>query len=182
MRNVVEYRLTSPLIELGPEESPSYHTYSHPLLVIVSSPCDLESDHRSRHIEPPENERDMSVEDLDSIPARIQYTLVCDVFEEDTMRQSRTPGTDRKRFVTSMWTRIKKNQDERYHYLPEGTLGDEPIPALLLDFRRTMALPTEPLWEAIRSGQVSRFAVIPPIFVHDLAQRLYSFLSRFGTP
>ena len=54
--------------------------------------------------------------------------------------------------------------------------------SLFLDFKKSMTLPASNLYEGIRNGELRRGAVIPPIYVHDLVQRFYSFMSRVGLP
>jgi hypothetical protein len=82
--------------------------------------------------------------------------------------------------------RIKQNQDERYHHFPEAPIGERDggagFPNLYLDFKKTLALPTLQLYEGIRDGGVTRRAVVPPIFLHDLVHRFFGYLSRVALP
>ncbi|MFQ6029293.1 MAG: hypothetical protein ACE5Q6_17595, partial [Dehalococcoidia bacterium] len=177
-----EYRLTTPLIAPEILGSPAYQAIDHPLVIILSPPCDLESDHRSRFVTPPENEADLDFKDRDSIPTRMAYIRVCDVYEEATIRDAVDPTNASRRFPAKIWERVKGNQDVRYHRLPEGILGQEEIPPLYIDFRKEFSLPVEPLWKALQSGHIARFAVVPSNYVYDLFQRYCSFHSRIGQP
>ena len=103
---------------------------------------------------------------------------MCDLYREEQIR-GRVGGGD-------IWKRVRKNQDERYHKLPEAPYRDGAsfgnIPDLYMDFKKTFALPTEQLCQAIASNGVRRIALVPHTYIHDLMHRFYGFLARVGVP
>lgn len=169
--DVWEYRLEHPATE--PSESPPpFRPVCHPLMIVLTAACDLEWDHslRARSGTP---DVDAS---LENEPSHVPYVFLCDLYGEAEVRP-RAPGSD-------IWKRMRQNQDERYHRLEGAFISGttEQLPELYLDFKKTIALPTATLYVAISKGGVRRIAVVPPVFVHSLVQRYYSFLARVGTP
>ncbi len=78
-------------------------------------------------------------------------------------------------------SRIEKNQEERYHALPIGT--DAPLnQALFIDFKKVFGLRTSSLYAAIGIDGVRRIAMLPPVYLHDLVHRFFSFQSRVALP
>ncbi len=132
----------------------------------------------------------------ESAPALVNHILLCDVYTYKEIRP-RIAGSH-------IWKRVQQNQDVRYHRFPVAPVGEPPatdpppeqpkdsdseddlppgfMPALFLDFKKTMTLPTSSLYEGLRNGGIERVLAVPPIYVHDLAQRFYSFMSRVGLP
>lgn len=146
---------------------PITHTYA----LIIDQDCDLLSDFVRR------TEGKLDHQNI------LQHVLLCDVFKEQEIRL-RLPGGDLLR-------RVKQNQDERFHCLPAGSIGDEgcedcapgdtnDLPPLYLDFKRVLTLRTSDLYRAIELRKAKRLALIPPIYSHDLIHRFYSFRGRIG--
>lgn len=56
------------------------------------------------------------------------------------------------------------------------------LPELVLDFKKPLTLSTAMVYEGLRLRKVRRFGVVPPVYLHDLIQRFYGFLSRVALP
>jgi hypothetical protein len=103
---------------------------------------------------------------------------MCDLFTEDEIH-AQMPGSD-------IWKRVKKNQDERYRCLPIADIGIPSIkvlPTSYMDFKKTIGLPTFAVYQGIAASEgISRVAVVPPVYLHQLIHRFFGFLSRIGLP
>ena len=152
----------------------------HPFVVAMSPDCDLNQDFAARFPDEYDGFRDERHEKrVRDLPDRslVKHVTVCVAMEEDEFKIGLAGGDILKR--------AKANQDQRYHHLGPAPIGQKDGPKLdvYLDFKRTFALPLEMLYEAVRGADgVERLAVIPPIYLHDVIQRFYSFQSRVGLP
>lgn len=171
------HRPLYPPVENTEGSSFEVHSDYHSLMVVMSPDCDLEQDFFVRFPDPHAQEQYQPVIEDESPPAIIPHVLLGDLYEESEIK-SRIPGSD-------VWRRIRQNQDERYHCLPAASI-DNPLqselPALYLDFKKSLSLPTRNLYDGLRVKKVQRIALIPPIYVHQLIHRFYGFLSRVGLP
>lgn len=176
LANVWEHRTTTTLATsaVAPVKVESYH---HPAVIVMSADCDLAWDFEERfqshggHAYEP---REVN----DGAPKVLPYTLSCSLFPETAIRAR--PGMN-----SEVFRRIRGNQDERYHYLPavqaEGFDGT-PLALAVIDFKRMIGLSTGGLYDGVMTGDVKRVAVVPPIYLHNLMHRFFSFLSRVGLP
>lgn len=147
-------------------------------MIVMTAVCDLEQDFNTRFPDDDSKQRYRSATVDKNDPHLVPHVLLCEVFEEAEIRGL-------SQFRSDIWKRIRQNQDERYHHLPAGAIGEpavDNLPDLYLDFKKTIALPTASLYEGLREGQVRRLAVVPVIYIHDLIHRFYGFLSRVGLP
>lgn len=178
LRNVWEHRVDHSAGEL-PEhgEPPQIRSVQHPLVVVMNADCDLNWDYRERVADEEEGEEpDPGTPALEK-RKYVPYVLVCDAYRRDALRPH-IPGSD-------IFRRIDRNQDERYGKIfgaQIGEDGDEELPDLYLDFKKTFAVHTPHLYEAIDEGEVDRVALLPPVYVHYQIHRFYSFHSRVGIP
>jgi len=164
--DVLEYRPTGFPKDLDSNPSIEFESVNHRRVFVVSQDCDLLSDYKVR---PQQASGDESSEHSNVLP----HVVLCEVYEGEEIR-FKIGGSD-------LWRRIKQNQDERYHCLPEGPIGDGQsgqLPELFLDFKKTLSLPTGGLYQAIGSGAIRRIAVVPPYHMQGLVHRLYSFHGR----
>lgn len=167
LADIWEHRLEVSLGE-QPPNPPSATTQSmnHPLMIILTQDCDLLQDYNSRS----EGLGDFVEENH---PRMLPHILCTDLISWDDIR-SRFPGG-----VSS--GRLRKNQEERHHFLPAG--GQTPLDQeLFLDFKKVFGLPTKWLYLALNEGSVRRVALVPPIFLHDLIHRFFAFQSRVALP
>lgn len=172
LRNLWEYRIlrTSPRVEGQDVESVGIH---HPLVVVLTADCDLLQDYNARTAD-----GGLAYAAVDeSKPAMLGCVLMCSLFTEEEIKMG-LPGSD-------VWKRVKRAQDERYHRLLAGDItgrANSEFPDQYLDFRKAFALPSRAIYEGIEARSVTREAVVPPIFVHDLMHRFFGYLSRVGIP
>lgn len=157
--------------------STNIYSIRHQWMVVMSPLCDLEQDFKRVRFPHGQIEEPSVYTDSDD-PNTVSHVLLCDAYPVDVVRQ---------RFLgqRTLWEQVESNEHKRYHCLREAKIGDsevDQLPRLFLDFKKGLALPSVSLYEAIRLNQVKRVAVVPPIYVHDLTQRVYTFLSRVGLP
>jgi hypothetical protein len=62
----------------------------------------------------------------------------------------------------------------------QGAVTAAALPELFLDFKKCTGIPPESLYACQAASQISRAARVPTVFLQDLTQRLYSYLSRVG--
>lgn len=151
---------------------------SHPLAVILTADCDLEQDFNARFATDPDKTTLMQTPGTaDNHAGLVRYTLLCDLFPLASIRDVLTwVGSADKR-------RIDSNQSERFHTLHEAAVPDTSgvkYPDYFIDFRRTIAVPTQRLYADRRMGLIARAACIPPPYLQDLMHRCYGYLSRVG--
>lgn len=185
LADIWEYRPVRGAVQIPADEPAEVQPISHQLVIVMSPLCDLEWDYQARFgeatavavtdasseaSEPPPVER--------VHPRLIPHVLLCEVYQETDIR-------DRPSLNANLWNRITQNQDERYHHLEPGPVGEPSVrdlPDLYLDFKKAFALPTEALYMGLDAGSARRVAVVPPVYIHDLMHRFYGFLSRVGIP
>jgi len=164
--------ITSP----PPEEGPPVESILHPRVIMLTADCDLEQDFRRRYTEGQNGYVLTDTDDSDR--AIIPCVLLCDLYVESEIKVRIASGSD-------IWKPIPRNASERYHRLPAAQIADVPIldlPDLYSDFKKAFAVSTTALYQGVLNGHVRRIAIVPPIYVHDLMHRFYSFLSRVGLP
>ncbi len=85
---------------------------------------------------------------------------------------------------STIWDRVKKNKDERYHFLEkvpaECDLRGEGIPELTVDFKRYFTLPVEEVYYQLTSG--CRRCVLCPQYLEHLSSRFSYFIGRVALP
>ncbi len=184
--NVWEHRPIYPSIEppiekanTQPSEYIKLHSIRHEFVIVMNPVCDLNQDFvRSRFPEGQFTEQSKDPDGSEFQQHLIPYLLLGDMYTDSIVI--------RKRFFNrALWDRVEKNLDERYHYLEPASVGEPVItglPGLYLDFKKVTGIPSVSVYEGIRQGKIERIAVLPPIYVHNLIHRFYSFLSRVGIP
>jgi hypothetical protein len=153
-------------------------------MIVMTAVCDLEWDYKARFADETAEqhgtagvvEHDRPAEP-DNDPGLVPHVLLCELYEKGNIRVL-IKGHE-------LWRRIQQNQDERYHRFGQASIGDPSaaeLPELFLDFRKTLSLPTQAIYDGLDKGGVRRIAVVPPVYIHDLMHRFYGFLSRVGVP
>lgn len=139
----------------------------HPLAVLVHPDCDLDRDHKGRT---------STTEPVNS--ALLSQVLLCPAYNQDEIR------AENSYFGTRDFKQIRQNQNERFHCLPAGQIGDGPasLEEMFVDFRHAMGVPTELLYEAVAAQTTERLALVNDVFRHDLIQRFCSYLGRVALP
>jgi len=173
-----EHRPEHPPTALSSDASIQYRSVRHPLVMVMNPDCDLEWDFQSRFPDESTQSTYTPAPEASKPNVLISHVLLCDVYEKGNIINRVPPGRD-------IWKRIEQNQDERYHHFPPASVCNslrEDLPDLFLDFKKVFGLPTESLYGGLRIHAVSRIALVPPIYIHDLTHRFYGFLSRVGLP
>jgi hypothetical protein len=108
LADVYEYRLveSSGGAPGAPELPAEFDPILHAFTIVMTPDCDLLTDFNRRL------EGDLAHN------AILHHVLLCDIFKEDEIRSRVAPGRD-------IWKSITGNQNERYHYLPAGKIGDD---------------------------------------------------------
>jgi hypothetical protein len=163
-----------PPVDLANVKQVGVRSTPYDLRVVLSPDCDLLWDFESRFEIPEGGEPEAS---FDEHPDAVTRVLVCNLYSHSEMR----PRFKGKREI---WTRILKNQDERFHHLQAARVGssDLYLHDLFLDFKRVSTVSTSALYEGLLLREVRRIAHIPDVHIHDLIHRFYSFLSRVAVP
>ncbi len=160
------------------EHSPKVSSVLHPLIVILSAACDLKQDFMAR-FPCEEAQRDYFYNgDIKKQNSLILYALAYDLYRENEVSPPSGLGS-------AQWRSAKKNQNQRYHCLPAASINDlhtDDLPALYLDFKKVLAIPTGSLYEGLRMATIERLALIPEFYIHELMHRCFGFLSRVGVP
>lgn len=178
--NVWEHRPVYPAIEPPNSDSQTpIHSVHHEMMIIMSPACDLNQDFFKARF--PGGQITQFLKDPDELILHthlVPYALLCDAYTNNAHL--------RKRFESkTLWNRIEMNLDERYHYLEPAQSNGTPVfelPGLYFDFKKVIGIPVVSIYEAIRIGGIKRVAVVPPIYIHQMTQRYFSFLSRVGIP
>lgn len=139
-----------------------------PYAIVISQDCDLDWDFKHRK-EPSTF--------LDKV---MPNTLFCELYPAEELRHR--PGGS---INSGIWSRIRTNKDERYHFLQRVEVGDDAIseglPELALDFKRCFSIPTDELYLQFVSQAKRRCRIVSPYLEH-LAVRVFYYHSRVALP
>ena len=146
-------------------ELPEIEFRSHPFAIVLSQDCDLDQDLRARQSRDP------------SAANRLIHSVLFAEVSVATEVRGRVPP--------NIWDRIKKNKDERYHFLEavaqtDDALG-EGLPELGIDFKRYMTIPTEEIYKQIGANAGRRCRLISPFREH-LSTRFCYYQARVALP
>ena len=87
---------------------------------------------------------------------------------------------------STIWDRVKKNKDERYHFLEKIPANcdacGEGLPELGVDFKCYFTLPTEEVYRRVELNKARRRSVIRSPYLEHLSSRFAFFLSRVALP
>lgn len=169
--DIREFRPPNNASVLTVSQEVTFSSIVHTKAIVITPDCDLLSDYSTRN--------SPADEDRHSSSARLlEHIQLCDVFTEEEIRSNRGLNS-------SLWSQVRKNQNERYHTLPSV---DEPDfrttshPKYFLDFKRMFTIPTEFLYTLLESKETQRLGIVPPVWIHQLIQRYFAFHSRVGVP
>lgn len=155
----VRYRLDP--ASLGGQEL-SLLRVNYAYVVVLSQACDLTQEFNGR------NDKKGQLPDI----------LFCNVPTARELKDA-TPGMN-----TTIWDRVKKNKDERYHFLEkvpaECDLRGEGIPELTVDFKRYFTLPVEEVYYQLTNE--CRRCVLCPQYLEHLSSRFSYFMGRVALP
>ncbi len=80
-------------------------------------------------------------------------------------------------YNSERWGVIKKNKNERYHFLEKNE--ELCLPNLIIDFKQYYTIPTHILYKLYKDHFVGS---LKPLFREDLSHRFAFYLSRIGLP
>ena len=84
------------------------------------------------------------------------------------------------------WTRIEKNQEERFGFLQGADEGEDflgcGLPRLVADFKQFFSVPTDEVYERIRCGELKRRSKLHGDYLRHFVSRFYRFQSREALP
>ena len=176
LRNVVEHRALTPAATESEDVTVTVQPLAHPWLVVMTYDCDLLHDHDMRSSIALEEKQQ---EDWERNFRRIcPHILFCEAYEESEIKALYELTNNRS------IKRIKDNQVERLHVLPDPSTEDAiaSVPQLFLDFKKSFSLPTQSVYDGLSEFGLQRVAVLSGDHRFDLMHRFYSFLSRVGIP
>ncbi len=172
LANVWEHRASHHASAPDDDRDAVVHSFLHPRVIVMTADCDLDQDFNVRFSDG-RLEEPLEVFKRDyGDSALLPHLLLCDLYDESEIRSKIARGSE-------VWRRILQNQNERYHHLNGGVWW---LPNLYLDFKKTLAIPTESTYLALGAAGTRRLAVVPPVYIHDLMHRFFGFLSRVGLP
>lgn len=190
---VYEHIPRLPAIKPQEGQEPLIESVHHKILIVMSPDCDLDFDFKARFLEQNGKDQPISLRDFLESPKTLFHILLAKIVRDINPTLPSTilrvflarifdKAHIKLRFLnTQLWKQVEKNQNERYHYLPEAPVGNPPIttlPGLYIDFKKSLSIPTQHIYEGLRDGGIQRIALIPDKFIHDLIHRFYGFLSR----
>jgi hypothetical protein len=147
------------------ETEPSVVQVNYTYALVLSQACDLEQDFQTRQA---------------GTPRLLPEVLFCQIPTAEELRKA-TPGMN-----STIWDRIKKNKDERYHFLERIPAKDdgcgEGLPELGVDFKRYFTIPTDEVYRRLEIGPTLRRTVLCTPFLEHLSSRFAYFLSRVALP
>ncbi len=172
---VWQYTVEAPASSLPDDAHPTIERLKHGLVIVLAPDCDLHWDfEKIRSVEESAAEGDPAREheNRSSLP----WVLLVDVHEEADIKTRLPPGGD-------LWRRIKQNQDERYHCFDGAPIhgSSKTLDPLYIDFKKAFSVPTRWLYAGL-AADVTRIALVPSGYIHDLVQRFFAFQSRVALP
>jgi hypothetical protein len=160
------------------QQHPEGHAYSilsvhHPIIIVLSQDCDLETDYYSRYPEEALEGRKPNVNV--GVPERYHLGMVmaCSALEDQALIKLHNLNS-------GSFKRIQENRDRRYYSLP--AFEEPALPHITIDFKHVLGLNPAALYSAVRAGSARRVAVLKLPYVYDVMQRFASFLSRAALP
>jgi len=143
-----------------------------PYIIVLTQDCDLEefADHKDA---PPETPQEMH----QYLPSVLVTPAFVAEMARDGGHLKEIFNVVQKRITSKPWGEVKKNKNERYHFL--HGFQEFQIPDLLIDFKAYFAIPYESLLSFYGAGYL---ATVNELFREHLSQRFSYFLSRIGLP
>lgn len=129
---------------IAPPEVPDYHVRAveRARIIVISPDCDLLWDFEVRFVDEAARRDFVQSPEVVGHAKEVSHTLLLEVVERDAIRPRIAPGRE-------MWRRMENNENGRYHRLAEAVIGEngqQNVPELFMDFKRTFALPTSGLY------------------------------------
>ena len=153
-------------------EAVTYDFRIHSWVMVLTQDCDCDWDYTARS----------GPDEIEGHGKEVPNLLVCEALLEEELRARKSVNAD-------LWRRIRGNQDERYHTIPEvpNSLDakGEGVPVLVLDFKRCFSIPTSEIYRRIElndpEGLQRRSFMLPP-FRDQVSTRAFAYHARVATP
>lgn len=148
-----------------------------PRVFVMTNGCDLLFDYEAR-IAVGGDEKAANPDWEQNYHRIIPHLLLCQVFSKAEIKGLHS------NLNTKRLQRVGKNQEERLHHLPAFSMdgGALTVDEAYLDFKKTYAIPTQAIYDALESGSIGRAAVLVGDYRFDLMHRYFGYLSRIGVP
>lgn len=143
-----------------------------PYAVVLNQDCDLTRDFEIRFDKIPREKMNLG---------NTLYTiLLAPMFNADLLREGKhfdNLGIECKRIHSESWSRVKINDDKRYHFTPSEPKLD--LPNLVIDFKHFFTLPTSDIYDYLKPEPFLRF---DDLYREEVSQRFAYYISRIGLP
>jgi hypothetical protein len=144
----------------------------HTWVMVLTQDCDCDWDFAARS----------GIGEIEGHHKEVPNLLFCEALTEDELRA-------RPQVKSDIWRRIRDNQDERFHTLPEIPAQldarGQGVPELVLDFKRCFSVPTSEIYKQMElnePGGLQRRAYLLPPFRDQASTRAFGFHGRIATP
>lgn len=142
-----------------------------PYAIVLTQDCDLEWDYEKRS-----NTPDKVLTD----DKTLQSILICPAYIAEQLQNGehlKALDLTMQKWASDLWKHIRRNQNERFHFLEEDTENN--MPNLVIDFKHYYTVPAEDIYSiADAKYKIS----IKLLFREDISRRFANYLSRIGLP
>lgn len=169
LSDLVEPRVLPSAVELIEKgRSIQVSPKKHPLAVVLMQDCDLKNDYDLRKSDPND-------------PKLLPSILLCEAHYLEDMKSQGPQGE----LGGEIWKRLIANRDERYQALqnvtPDEDREKEGLPALGVDFKLLLTLPSDFLYAQLERGTRRRCRLESPYLEHFVS-RFFRFHCRIAIP
>lgn len=146
-------------------DKPIIQHYQHPYAIVATQDCDLDQDYKARN-------------EQAGADKRLPNVLFCQMITATELRGS--AGLN-----STIWTQVKINKHERYHFFqritPEQDTLQQGLPELSVDFKRYFTVPTDEVYERLKAEAQRRCRLVSPYLEH-FSTRFAHYQSRVALP
>lgn len=175
LTNVVQV-LVVPGSDITDKTSVQIDIMKFPLAIVISQDCDLSSDYLNR--------QRLALEEDTAKQSKIRHKLLPNVL----LCELENAYIQKDNFLNepTLWERIVKNDDFRYHLLQKITKEEdrlqEGFDPLIVAFRRYFTVPTEDLLKRIESAETNRRCYMQSPYFEHVSDRFTHYTGRVGLP
>lgn len=134
---------------------------SQPYAMVVQQDCDLLQDFKKRE---------------KGKPPILNSIILIELHESESIKTRITPDS-------AIWEQLKKNKQERWHFLSSSSVvGNQKLPDLIADFRRVFSMSPTEVYRQIQTGNAKRSCVLATPYREHLQSRFAFYLQRVALP